>query len=281
MTAPHRDDYLLGVNDIEIERLGLQHRVWRPRVLDAWRRAGFNVGQTLLDVGCGPGYATLDMAELVGPAGRVYAFDRSQRFLDVLEAKCRRRQMRHVTTADRDLEADPLGVTGADGAWCRWVLAFLNRPGDLVRRIAAALRPGARFVSHEYFDYRTWRLSPRCPELEEFVALVCRSWRESGGEPDAALDLPGYLREAGFHVESHRPLIDVVRPSDYVWQWPASFLASGLQRLTELGYLNARRAQEIGEAFAACERAPTTLMITPAVLEIIAVRDAAATGRDG
>ena len=34
------DDYLLGTRDDEIERLGLQHRVWRPQVLACWRRAG-------------------------------------------------------------------------------------------------------------------------------------------------------------------------------------------------------------------------------------------------
>jgi SAM-dependent methyltransferase len=274
-TAQRDDDYLLGTNDVEIERLGLQHRVWRPRVLDAWRRAGFNIGQALIDVGCGPGYATLDMAELVGPRGHVHAFDQSLRFLNVLEATCRQRQIRHVTPAQRDLDSEPLGVIGADGAWCRWVMAFLRRPRDLVRRIADALRPGARFVSHEYFDYRTWRLSPRCPELEEFVSLVVESWRASGGEPDVALDLPGWLHESGFRIESRRPLIAVVTPSDFIWQWPRSFIASGLQRLMELGHLGGQRAREIADAFEACERRPDTLMITPGVLEIIAVRETA------
>jgi hypothetical protein len=33
-------DYVLCTHDEEIARLGLQHAVWRPRVLDAWRRAG-------------------------------------------------------------------------------------------------------------------------------------------------------------------------------------------------------------------------------------------------
>jgi hypothetical protein len=66
-----------------------------------------------------------------------------------------------------------------------------------------------------------------------------------------------------------------VTASDYVWQWPSSFIESGLQRLIELGRLDERRARDIGEAFDACERRPGTLMITPAVLEIIAVREPA------
>ena len=78
MTAQKERDYVLGTHDDEIVRLGLQHRVWRARTHDAWRRAGFTIGQTLLDVGCGPGYASLDLAELVGPTGRVVAIDRSR-----------------------------------------------------------------------------------------------------------------------------------------------------------------------------------------------------------
>ena len=33
-------DYVLGTHDEEIARLGIQHQVWRPYMLDAWSRAG-------------------------------------------------------------------------------------------------------------------------------------------------------------------------------------------------------------------------------------------------
>ncbi|HTE44960.1 MAG TPA: methyltransferase domain-containing protein, partial [Gemmatimonadaceae bacterium] len=87
MPSSNDRDYVLGTHDEEIARLGLQHSVWRPRALAAWQRAGFNVGQTIVDVGCGPGYATLDLAELVGATGHVVAIDRSRRFLDALDAR--------------------------------------------------------------------------------------------------------------------------------------------------------------------------------------------------
>src|ERR1700674_2828201 len=80
-------DYVLGTHDAELERLGLQHRLWRPRMLDAWRRAGIVPGQTVLDVGAGPGYAALDLAEIVGRTGRVVALERSRRFVEVLTAR--------------------------------------------------------------------------------------------------------------------------------------------------------------------------------------------------
>jgi SAM-dependent methyltransferase len=265
-------DYVLGTHDEEIERLGLQHRVWRPRVLDAWRRAGFSAGQTILDVGCGPGHATFDLAGIVGPSGRVVGLERSRRFLDALESERRRLGLENVEMREVDLDENDLPALAADGAWCRWIFAFVKRPRALVPRLSGALRPGGALVLHEYFDYSTWRLAPPAPEMEEFVHQVMESWRASGGEPDVGLSLPYWLREAGFEIRSLRPILDIVAPTDDTWQWPKTFLEVGLRRLVDLGRLDEPRARAISRAFADREKAPGTLMITPAVIEILAVR---------
>ena len=268
----HDRDYVLGTHHDEISRLGLQHRVWRPRALDAWRRGGFTVGQTLLDIGCGPGHASVDLAEIVGPSGRIVAIDRSRRFLDALEATCLQRALGNVTTQEFDLDAAGPPAVGADGAWARWVFAFVKHPRDLLARVAGALKLGGVLIVHEYFDYSTWRMAPRSPEIEEYVRAVMTSWRANGGEPDIGLDLPLWLEELGFATKTLHPIIDVVPASNFVWQWPAAFIQVGLRRLVELGHLTADRALAISEALAACEAAPHTLMVTPALLEIIAVR---------
>ena len=91
-----RGDYVLGTHDEEVRRLGVQHRAWRETVLDGWRRAGLRPGQRVLDVGAGPGWATWDLAEAVGPRGRVVAVERAERFLRVLGAERERRGLDHV-----------------------------------------------------------------------------------------------------------------------------------------------------------------------------------------
>lgn len=265
-------DYVLGTHDEEIERLGLQHRVWRPRALDAWRRAGFTVGQTLLDIGSGPGYAALDLAEIVGPGGHVHALERSRRFLDALETLRSSRHLHPITTHELDLDEAPLPVAGADGAWARWVFAFVKQPRELLRKVHGALRPGGVLVLHEYFDYRTWRMIPRCPEQEAFVGTVMESWRREGGEPDIALDLSRWLEELGFELKTVHPIVDVVSPRDFTWQWPVAFMRVGMQRLVQLGQLEAAQADAIEAALGAMERDPHARLITPAVLELIAVK---------
>ena len=265
-------DYILGTHDEEILRLGLQHRVWRPRALDAWRRAGFTVGQTILDIGCGPGYASIDLAGIVGPSGRIVAIDRSRRFLDALEAARRHHGLQNITTFELDLNEMELPALDADGAWCRWVFAFVMNPRSLLTRVAERLKPGGVLVIHEYFDYSTWRVAPKSEAIEDFVRVVMKSWRAEGGEPDIGLDLPIWLNELGFETTSLNPIIDIVPASNFVWQWPSTFMKTAISRLVGLGHLTTNRARAISEAIETAEADPRALMITPAVIEIIAVR---------
>ncbi len=263
-------DYVLGTHDDEIDRLGLQHRVWRSRALAAWTRAGFTTGQTLVDVGAGPGHATLDLAELTGLRGRVIAIERSRRFLDALRATAGARELSNIEAIEADLDSDPLPPLAADGAWVRWVFAFVRQPKELLRRVRQLLRPGGTLVLHEYFDYRTWRLVPRSEVFESFVAAVMASWRANGGEPDIALDLTTWLPECGFAIRELRPHIDVIAPSDLMWQWPKTFVATGTERMAELGYLTTEEAAAVREALVRGEANPHARLITPAVLEIVA-----------
>lgn len=263
-------DYVLGTHDEEIERLGLQHRVWRPRVLDAWRRAGITVGQSILDVGAGPGYASLDLAEIVGPQGHVMAVERSRRFLDTLEARAKRTGLSNVTTLEADVMDMVLPAARFDASWCRWLLCFLTHPVSVVAKIAQALKPGGVAVFHEYLEYRTWRMVPRVPQVEHFSDKVMEQWRASGSEPNIAQALPGFIADAGLELVEARPLIDVVPPSSFVWRWPAAFIDVNVPHQVSVGHISQEEGDQIQRAFKAVEANPNALMVTPLVLEIIA-----------
>jgi len=263
-------DYVLGTQDEEIDRLGLQHRVWRARMLDGWARAGIGPGQRVLDVGAGPGFASVDLAEIVGPAGRVFAFERSRRFLSALEARAAQLGLTNIEAREHDVAQAPLGTDMADAAWCRWVLSFVADPQATVRHIAQALRPGRVAIFHEYADYGAWQMMPPNPDVDRFRTLVMQSWRDSGGEPDIALQLPAMLAAAGMEVVETRPLIRIVRPRDFDWSWPAAFMTVNAARLHELGYASKEEAARFARALADCP--DETLMITPLVAEIVARR---------
>jgi protein-L-isoaspartate O-methyltransferase len=263
-------DYVLGTHNEEIARLGLQHQVWRPHMLDAWARAGMTRGSRVVDFGAGPGYAACDAAEVVGSQGQVLAIERSRHFLEFALREIKRRNLSWITIVESDLMADGLSLAEFDIAWCRWVASFVSSPALLLKRIAASLRAGGRAVLHEYQDYSTWRMIPDSPSLTEFVTKVMVSWRNAGGEPNIAAQLLPLMPEEGLRIIGLKPLIFAARPTDFVWQWPASFAVSNSERLVEAGMMQRADADRLQSDFRDSAHNPNAVMMTPLVLEIIA-----------
>ncbi len=263
-------NYYLGTHDAEIRRLGLQHRVWRPHVLDAWRRAGITTGSTVIDAGAGPGYASLDLAEIVEEDGRVIALERSDRFLEALKSAAATRGLGNIDPRAFDLVTDDVSVSGVDAVWIRWVFAFLSDPIAVLKKLSGAIRPGGVFVIHEYMDWATMNWTPRRDALTDFIEVTIRDWRASGGEPDIAVQLLPMLSKAGLRLKETRPIIHAVRPDNYVWRWPATFIPNHARDLAASGVVSKEWASKVIDEFEAAEADPDTVMTTPLVMEIIA-----------
>jgi SAM-dependent methyltransferase len=263
-------DYVLGTHDEELSRLGLQHRVWRPVVLDCWQRAGITVGKRVLDLGAGPGYAAVDLAGIVGPTGEVVALERSRNFIRALEGRCRARSLSNVRIHEVDLMTGELPRENYDFSWCRWVMSFVADPALLIAKLSNVMRRGSVSIFHEYGHYETWHFFPRLPNQERFREHVIATWRESGGEPDGAIVLPTLLPANGFAIRSVRPHLFCVRPTNYMWQWPATFIETYLPRLIEMGRIDQKFADQVQDDLAKAEKDPNAFVITPLVLEIVA-----------
>ncbi len=262
--------YVIGTHDAEIERLGVQHRVWRASVLDLWRQGGITTGQTVLDVGAGPGHATLDLAEIVGRTGKVVAIERSRRFLDALASFAAARGLANIEQVEADLLDYEWPQAVADRAWCRWVLAFVNDPAKVLRGIARALNPGGKLLIQEYYDYASWHMAPRSEIFEAYVAKIIAKWRASGGDPDVGLALPHLLPEVGLEIESIRPVVFVARMNDFAANWPMGFGRQYIPAMAESGELDAAEARTIAAIFDRYEADPDAFVITPGLLQIVA-----------
>lgn len=262
--------YFLGTHDVEAWRLGVQHRVWRPRVLDVWRRAGISEGSVVVDAGAGPGHATLDLAEIVGPAGRVHALDRSDRFRLAIEAGATVRGLSNIERHNVDLALDAIPVSGVDAVFIRWVFIFIEDPVAVLKKLAAALKPGGKFICHDYFDWGTMRWTPRQPVLDDFVETAIRDWNENAGEINVARTLIPALPEAGLRLVEANPIIFTATPKDFVWQWPKTFVPPHARRLAERGVVTNEWADAVERAYAEAEANPLTVMTTPLLMEIVA-----------
>jgi hypothetical protein len=154
------------------------------------------------------------------------------------------------------------------------VLAFVSDPALVIKKLATILPKGACAIFHEYGHYETWRFSPRLESQERFRGHVIATWRESGGEPDAAPVLPALLGQNDFIIRSARPHIFCVRPNEFMWQWPATFIEVYLPRLLDQGRIDQKFAATLRGEIAAAQANPNAFMITPLVVEIVAEKTA-------
>ncbi len=269
-------NYALGTHEAELERLGFQHRAWRPMAYAGWQRAGVNIGSRVLDVGAGPGYATRDLAEMVESGGEVVALERSARFVEAGKQLCASHGLQNVRYHELDVITDswPIPEGGFDAAWVRWLASFVSSPEILVEKLAEAVRPGGRVILHEYAQIHTTRFAPPIPQHEEFLRHLEESVRGMGGNINIAATLLALLAEAGFILRSATPMVYCVGPEDHLWNWPVGFVPVNLARLVELALVSQEWATETLAAVEAASANPYSRLITPMVMEIIVERRA-------
>lgn len=276
MSTRPAPEYVLSTDPVELERLGVQHRLWADAAHALWKRAAVAVGSRVLDAGCGPGYAALDLAQLVGPAGRVVGVDESPPFVAELNRRAAALGLPHLTAHEGDAQrvdqAVPAGAAPFDAAYARWVLCFVPDPGAAVRAIASKLRPGGRLMAHDYFNYESMTAAPREPEMTAVVNAIARSWRDRGGDPDVAGRLPALCADAGLEVEHLAVHLRVARPGDPMWAWPTTFWASVVPRLVRSGHVTQAQADAFDALWHRLSADPTRFMHLPPVYELIAVK---------
>jgi len=104
---------------------------------------------TVLEPGCGMGFFTLPLAQMVGPEGRVLAVDLQPRMLSVLNRRAER-----VGLGDRietrQAQPDSLGLEGLDSqvdlAVALHMVHEVPDKAGFLGQVAAVLRPGGRLL---------------------------------------------------------------------------------------------------------------------------------------
>jgi ubiquinone/menaquinone biosynthesis C-methylase UbiE len=265
-------EYLLGTNDEELLRLGFQNEVWSEYASRAWERAGFGPDQTLLDLGCGPGYATFELARLVGTRGKVIAVDASERFVRYLESQKDLRGATNIFTQLGNVQELQLPSGSIDGAYIRWVLCYLSKPESVIDAVAGALRPGGSLVIHDYFNYRGVVVAPHAEIFERIFHAVDRSFRAAGGDPDILSRVPAMILNSGLQIQELNPMIRIARPGSALWKWPETFLQNFLPHLRESGFITTAEMTEFQSEWEKRSRDPAAFFATPPMLELIAIK---------
>jgi ubiquinone/menaquinone biosynthesis C-methylase UbiE len=113
-------------------------------------------GERVLEVGPGTGYYTLDVAEWVGPQGRVDIFDLQQEMLDHTMRRATRRGLSNITPTQGDVRELPYPDGSFDAAYLATVLGEIPDQDAALRELARVLKPRGRLVVGELFGDPHW-----------------------------------------------------------------------------------------------------------------------------
>ena len=147
----------------------------------------------ILDVGCGPGTITADLAERV-PRGHVTGIDTAPAIVGQARELAGDRDNLDFTTGD----VYALGYP--DDTFCvvhaHQVLQHLTDPVRALREMRRVCKPGGLIAARDG-DYGAMIWYPDVRVLDDWLDLYHRVARGNGGEPDAGRRLHAWAREAG------------------------------------------------------------------------------------
>ena len=170
-------------------RKDLGHLTWdeifarqslRAGLIEDWIEAlHLQSGACVLDVGAGPGYVSLALADRVGPDGLVYAMDRSA---DALAYLARLQSARGVAQISRIVaDATTLDIEGRrpDSALITMVLHHADDPEGILRNVARLLPSDAHAVVGEFHPEGPCEHGP--PQAERIAPEQIQAWCEAAG----------------------------------------------------------------------------------------------------
>jgi ubiquinone/menaquinone biosynthesis C-methylase UbiE len=178
------------------ERLKVVSRVMHQTTSLLLERAGVGKGMHCLDVGCGSGDVTLELARRVGTGGRVVGADLDQTKIDLARQEARDLGISHIEFRVLDIRDCP-AQGEFDVVYARFLLTHLHNPASVVATFYQCLNPGG-LVIVEDIDFSGHFVFPESKAFQRYHELYCTAVRRRGGDPNMGLRVPLLLKEQGF-----------------------------------------------------------------------------------
>jgi ubiquinone/menaquinone biosynthesis C-methylase UbiE len=173
-------------------------------------------GLDLLDVGCGPGNITIDLASRVSP-GRTIGIDAAAAIVDAARASADEQGATAVEFRVANVYDLPFDDGWFDVVHAHQVLQHLADPVAALREMRRVCRPGGIVAARDSdYDAMTWY--PENSGLTRWLDMYRAVARANEGEPDAGRWLLRWANEAGFsHVTPSASAWCFATPEDRAW----------------------------------------------------------------
>ena len=209
-------------------------------------------GISVLDVGCGPGTITVDLAARVFP-GRVTAVEVTDAALDLARAEARARDVSNIDFVVADVHDLDQPDDRFDVVHAHQVLQHVADPVQALREMRRVCVPDG-IVAARDSDYAAFTWFPALPALDDWLSLYRAAARANGGEPDAGRRLLAWAHAAGFdNVTAGASTWCFATPDDRAWwgnMWADRVVASDVARqLIRDGLASEPRLEELADAW--------------------------------
>ncbi|MFB8177881.1 class I SAM-dependent methyltransferase [Streptomyces sp. NPDC055966] len=231
----------------------LRSHTWRTAANSAAYLLGsLKPHMKILDIGCGPGTITADLAELV-PDGHVTGVDHAPGILEQARATAQARGLANVDFAVADVHA----LDYPDDTFCvvhaHQVLQHVGDPVQALREMRRVTKPGG-FIAVRDADYAAMTWYPAVPGLDDWLDLYERVARANGGEPDAGRRLLAWARAAGLRdITATSATWTFATPEERAWWsglWADRTVASSYaERAVQGGHATEERLRAVSEAW--------------------------------
>lgn len=178
------------------QRLKVLANILQPSTTALFERLGIRQGMTCLDVGCGGGDVTLELARRVGPEGMVVGADIDETKLDLARREAQEQGIANVDFRPLDIRTQDLG-RAFDVVYSRFLLTHLDDPARAVAAFFRHLQPGGLAILED-IDFSGYFTYPENRAFLRYHELYCAVVRKRGGDPNIGPRLPLLLADAGF-----------------------------------------------------------------------------------
>jgi SAM-dependent methyltransferase len=223
-------------------------------------------GISLLDVGCGPGTITVDLAARIAP-GQLTAVEMTEDALDLARAEAQQRGQSNIEFVASDVHALVFADNTFDVVHAHQVLQHVADPVQALREMRRVCKPGG-VVAVRDSDYGGFIWFPHLPALDRWMELYVTAARANGGEPDAGRRLLSWAQQAGFEDITPTGTLQVfaTRETRHWWggMWADRIVESALTaQLIDSGLATRAELEEISAAWREWTAAPDAWFSIP------------------
>lgn len=263
-------EYILGSSAREIERLAYQNEVWFDATNDLWKSAEIGLGNSVVDLGCGPGFCTFPLSRLVGSTGHIFAVDSSNKFASVLQEKIKVNKAANISFHQNDAGNLDLEDNSADIVFSRWLFCFLENPSQVIVELKRVLKPNGKLIIIDYFNYLAANVFPDNDALSALFAGYLQSVTNHKGSYNIGNQLPQLITENGLEIESLTPICRIAHPNTRIWKWIELFNEVAIPSLVEQGIWSEQQKADFEREWNKAKENPAAFLFTPPMIGIIA-----------